>query len=77
MQLYVRGQQTHVLEVQPSETIEVIKVSCRKIFLYETSQVGKKDPAIVQTMLLIKQWTRLWSFLYLLEKFDYLYEEFH
>lgn len=27
MQLYVRGQQTHVLEVQPSETIEVIKVS--------------------------------------------------
>lgn len=29
MQLHIRGQQTHVLEVQPSETIETIKV--RKI----------------------------------------------
>lgn len=27
MQLHIRGQQTHVLEVLPSETIEVVKVS--------------------------------------------------
>lgn len=27
MQLHIRGQQTHVLEVLPSETIETVKVS--------------------------------------------------
>lgn len=35
MQLHIRGQQTHVLEVQPSETIEIVKVSRGKL----------KDPA--------------------------------
>lgn len=29
MQIHIRGQQTHVLEVQPSETIETVKVSHR------------------------------------------------
>lgn len=52
MQLYVRGQQTHVLEVQPSETIEVIKVSRNESIL----SAGKcKDPATAADMLLIER----------------------
>lgn len=28
MQIHIRGQQNHVLEVQPEETISIVKVSC-------------------------------------------------
>lgn len=48
MQLFVRGQQTHVLEVQPSETIEVIKVGWTKNCELEEDPAEKADLLLIR-----------------------------